>query len=75
MPEKTEKKYRCRGSMKVGTACANENLPEGVKRCEKCTEAKYDKIAKKDAIKAEKDRTKDLPADRVKKSQTIKLEQ
>lgn len=69
------KPYRCRGSMKVGTACANEDLPEGVTSCVKCTEAKYDKNARKAAKEAEKERTKDLPADRVKKhSQTIKIE-
>jgi len=69
------KPYRCRGSMKVGTACANQDLPEGVESCAKCTEANFDATAKEAAVAAEAERTKDLPADRVKRSQTIKLEQ
>lgn len=69
------KPYRCRGSMKIGTACANTNLPEGVENCVKCTEATYTPEAREAAIAAETERTKDLPADRVKRSQTIKLEQ
>lgn len=69
------KPYRCRGSFKQGTACANVDLPEGVESCAKCTEANYNATARQAAIEAEAERTKDLPADRVKKSQTVKLEQ
>lgn len=69
------KPYRCRGSVRIGTACANQDLPEGVESCQKCTEANFDQAAKQAAIEAEAERTKNLPADRVKKSQTVKLEQ
>lgn len=69
------KPYRCRGSIRIGTACANQDLPEGVDSCQKCTDASFDQAAKEAAIAAEAERTKDLPADRVKRSQSIKLEQ
>jgi len=69
------KLYRCPGSLKQGSACANQDLPEGVESCTKCTEANYDEAARTTAIEVEAERVKDLPADRVKKSQTIKLEQ
>jgi hypothetical protein len=71
----SEKPYRCRGSFKIGTACANQDLPEGVASCQKCTDANYTVEAKEAAVAAEIERTKDLPADRVKRSQSIKLEQ
>lgn len=70
----SEKPYKCRGSFARGTACANVGLPEGV-TCARCTAENYDAAARDAAIAAEKERTKDLPADRVKKSQTVKLEQ
>lgn len=65
MPEK-KKEFRCRGSFKVGTACGE---------CVRCQAKNYGKAEKEAAIKAEKERTKNLPADRVKKIQTVKLEQ
>jgi hypothetical protein len=71
----SQKPYRCRGSFKIGTACANQDLPEGVESCQKCTETGYTPEAKETAVAAEIERTKDLPADRVKRSQTIKIEQ
>lgn len=70
----SEKPYRCGGSFKQGTACANQDLPEGVTSCQKCTEANYTPEARTAAIAAEAERTKDLPADRVKRSQSVKIE-
>ena len=60
--------YRCRGSYKLGTACGNVDLPEGVKECVRCTERKYDAEARQAAIDAEAERVKTLPGDRVKKT-------
>ena len=68
-----EKQYRCRGSFVQGTACANVGLEEGV-TCAKCTAKNYDAEARDAAIAAEAERTKDLPADRVKKSQRVKIQ-
>lgn len=70
----SEKPYRCKGSFKQGTACANQDLPEGVTSCQKCTNANYTPQIRTVAIATEAERTKDLPADRVKKAQSIKIE-
>lgn len=69
----SDKPYRCNGSFIQGSACANrkEKLPEGVKECVRCTEKEYTKTKAEAAVAAEVERTKDLPADRVKKTQTI----
>jgi hypothetical protein len=63
---KSEKAFRCQGSYTRGTACANEDLPKGV-RCVRCDAREYGPEQKAEAIAAELQRTKDLPADRVKK--------
>lgn len=49
---------KCSGSFKIGTACAV---------CERCKERGYTVEDQQKAREAEKERTKDLPADRVKK--------
>jgi hypothetical protein len=71
----SDKPYRCPGSFVQGTACANiaANLPEGVSVCAKCTDKPYDEAARDAAVAAEAERTQDLPADRVKKNQTINI--
>lgn len=67
------KPYRCRGSFKIGTACAQQDLPEGVTECAKCKAEGYD-VAKRDAaIAAEAERTKDFPADRVKRGNEVRI--
>lgn len=63
---KSEQAFRCKGSYARGTACANQDLPEGV-RCVRCDAREYGPEQKAEAIAAELERTKDLPADRVKK--------
>lgn len=60
--------FKCKGSFRTGTACANQELPEGV-QCARCTEAEFTPEKKTAAIKAEAERTKDLPASRVKPKQ------
>lgn len=66
MPEETQQpRYTpeeraegiCRGSFKIGTACGE---------CPRCRKAGYGPEQKAAAIEAEKERTKDFPADRVK---------
>lgn len=66
-------KYRCKGSMNTGTACANQDLPEGVKECQRCTEAGFTPKKKAEAIAAEKERTKDFPPDRVKRGNEVRI--
>ena len=70
MPEKSTKRFRCRGSRILGTACGNENNED----CERCEKANYAKKEKDAAKEAEKIRTKDLPADRVKRSQKVTIQ-
>ncbi len=62
------KPFKCRGSFRTGSACANQDLPEGV-TCARCTEAEFTPEKKKVAVEAEVERTKDLPASRVKPKQ------
>lgn len=69
------KAYRCRGSFKLGTACAQQDLPEGVTECAKCKAEGYTTVKRDAAIAAEAERTKDLPADRVKRGQEIRITQ
>lgn len=65
MPEEKNKKVEnCRGSFTRGTACAI---------CPRCKKRGYGPQEKKAAILAEAERTKDLPKDRVKKTQQIKV--
>jgi hypothetical protein len=56
----------CKGSYKLGTACGD---------CPRCQAKNYGPTEREAAIAAEAERTKDLPADRVKKSQRIKIEE
>lgn len=60
--EKKEKPVTCRGSFKLGTACGE---------CARCQEAGYTVADKKAAEEAELERTKDFPADRVKKDDYV----
>lgn len=52
----------CRGSFRIGTACAD---------CPRCRKADFTPEKKAAAIEAEKERTKDFPADRVKPKTTL----
>lgn len=52
-----KEKNRCRGSFRLGTACAN---------CDRCTEKGYTETKQKEAQDAYKEKLKTLPADRVK---------
>lgn len=66
VPEIGERVPNCDGSFKVGTAC-------GV--CARCKSRGYSLEKKEQAIAAEKERTKDLPADRVKlREQKVNVE-
>lgn len=56
--EVKEKPVTCRGSFRIGTACGE---------CARCKEAGFGPKEKAEAEEAERERTKDLPADRVKK--------
>lgn len=56
------KKTNCRGSFIVGTAC-------GI--CDRCNENNYTPEKRSAAIEKEKIRTKDFPADRVKKKRAV----
>lgn len=56
-PEKAERPVTCRGSFRIGTACGE---------CARCKAAGFGPEEKKAAMEAEAERTKDLPADRVK---------
>lgn len=58
MSEETPEVPRCDGSYKLGTACG---------ACPRCAERNYGPEEKKAAVAAELERTKDLPANRVKK--------
>jgi hypothetical protein len=51
---------RCDGSYKLGTACG---------ACPRCAERNYGPAEKQAAVEAERERTKDLPANRVKPKQ------
>ena len=70
--EEVKKAFRCKGSYTRGTACANVGLPEG-EHCVRCAAREYGAAEKEAAIEAEKERTKDFPADRVKKGQDITI--
>jgi|TARA_R110000851_G_scaffold29_6_gene136 hypothetical protein len=65
-----QKPYRCGGSFKLGTACANiaANLPEGTNECARCKMKPYTVTERDAAVAIEAERTKDFPANRVKKN-------
>jgi hypothetical protein len=56
----------CKGSFRLGTACG---------QCPRCQARNYGPAEREAALAAEAERTKDLPADRVKKSQRIKIQE
>lgn len=60
-----KKEVVCRGSYKLGTACG---------KCKRCKARGFNEEKKTQAIAAEAERTKDLPADRVKKGKTVRIE-
>lgn len=65
-PEIGERVPNCRGSFKVGTACG---------LCARCKSRGYSVEKKEKAIEAEKERTKDFPANRVKpREQKVDIE-
>lgn len=55
---------KCNGSFKLGTACG---------ACPRCEARNYGPAEKAAAIAAETERTKDLPADRVKRGQQVTI--